>query len=429
MFVQVHPQKKRILFQYLKPILLRDSFKQVGIYTITGSLAKVISFAALPFFVNTLSAGDIGILTIFSSCIVFLSPIVSLGVLYTISVDYFTLSKQQYAVVFSSSLLIPLSLCFLLVPLLYIFSEPLAILFNFPQQFFWLIPLCLFFNFCFEAFVIVLRNKNNVNLFAGISLLKIVLEITVAILLIIFIYRNWYGRALGFLFAGAVVVALFFIYMRKNRFLVKRFSFAALKSELSFGLSGLVLQTAIFFVTGSDKFFVMAFFGKEQAGYYSVASTFAAIQFIICTSLSLYLSPVLFKGFAENKKWKDLRPVHLKYTAAMSVTFLATIIFTYLVYSFILKASYKQYINYAFLLSISSFIWTICNLFLQYLIFTKSKKLILVLSVTIITISITLNYFAAKYFPIEWLCVVQTLTVTILLFIILLFNNKLNYFR
>ncbi len=417
------------MFQNVKSLFLKNSFKQVGVYTATGSLAKVISFAALPFFVNTLSEGDIGILTIFNNCIVFLSPIISLGVLYTISVDYFKLDKQQFAVVFSSSLLVPLLLSIVLVPILYLFSEPLAALFSFPVQFFWLIPLCLFLNFCVEAFIIILRNKNNVKLFAAVSLLKVLLEITAAILFIIFLYRNWYGRALGFLLACSVITVIFFYYIKKTHLLVKEFSFTVLKTELSFGLSGLVLQTAIFFVTGSDKFFVMAFFGKEQAGYYSVASTFASVQFIICTSLLLYLSPLLFKSFAENKKWKDLRHLHFKYVAALGLTFLASIVFTYLVYSFILKPSYKQYINYAYLLSISSFIWTICNLFLQYLIFTKNKRIIFMLSISITIISITLNYLTAKFMAIQWLCVVQIVTTLLLLFTILSFNKKLKYFN
>jgi O-antigen/teichoic acid export membrane protein len=117
----------------------------VGVYSITGSLCKAISFAALPFFFNTLNEGDIGILNIFGNSIVFLMPVISMGVLYTISIDYFKLSKEQYARVFSTSLLIPVVLSLLLIPVLYLFRAPLGSIFNFQQNFFWLIPCCLFF--------------------------------------------------------------------------------------------------------------------------------------------------------------------------------------------------------------------------------------------------------------------------------------------
>jgi hypothetical protein len=83
------------LLQKLKSIFYTSSFRQVSLYTITGTLTKIISFAALPFFVNTLSEGDIGILNIFNSSIIFLTPIISMGALYTISVDYFKLTRTD----------------------------------------------------------------------------------------------------------------------------------------------------------------------------------------------------------------------------------------------------------------------------------------------------------------------------------------------
>jgi O-antigen/teichoic acid export membrane protein len=417
------------LFQNLKSILLKDSFKQVGVYTITGSLSKIISFCALPFFVNTLTAGDIGILTIFSNSIVFLSPIISLGVLYTISIDYFTLPKEKYSIVFSTSLVVPVFFCVLLIPLLYIFKVPLEKTFNFQQPFFWLIPACLFLNFCFEAFAILMRNKNEVRLFAIVSLIKVLLEIGLSILLIIFIYRNWYSRALGFLLSGMVVAFLFFMYIKKENFLVGNINFKGLKKELYFGLSGLLLQTAIFFICTADKFFVMTFFGKEQAGYYSVASTFAAIQFIVCTSLLQYLSPLLYKNFAELQKWKMLKSIYYKYFATMFATFIGVLIFTFIVYNFILKTAYKEYLFYAYLLGLSSFIWTVCNIFLQYLIFSKNKKVIFQLSIITILVSITLNYLSSRYLTIQWLCVMQIISTLFLLVVILIFNKKLKYFN
>ena len=352
-----------------------------------------------------------------------------MGILYTISIDYFILPKDKYAIAFSTSLIVPVFLCFLLVPLLYIFKAPLEKTFNFQQPFFWLIPACLFFNFCFEAFTILMRNKNNLRLFAIVSLLKVFLEIGLSILLILFIYRNWHSRAFGFLLSGMVVTCLFYIYIKKENFLVWSISFKVLKKELYFGVSGLLLQTAIFFVGTADKFFVMAFFGKEQAGYYSVASTFAAIQYIVCISLLQYLSPILYKKFAELQKWETLKSIYFKYFATMFVTFIGVIIFTYIVYNYFLKAAYKEYLFYTYLLGVSSLIWTICNIFLQYLVFTKSKKIIFQLSIIIIFISVTLNYLTSKYLNIQWLCIVQIFTTLLLLFIILIFNKKLNYFN
>ena len=351
-----------------------------------------------------------------------------MGVLYTISIDYFKLSKENYARVFSTGLIIPVMLSFLLMPLLWFFRAQLERAFNFQWDFFWLIPISLLLNFCFEAFIILIRNQNNVKLFAIVSFLKVLLEVGLSVVFIIFIYRNWYSRALAYVLSGLVVGGLFLYHIQKHQFLVKSINRKILRSELYFGLSGLVLQTAIFFIGTSDKFFVMSFFGKEQAGYYAVASTFATIQYIVCISLLQYLQPVLFKKFADLQNWGSLKNLYYKYFLGMGITFLIVNLFTFLVYHFILKAAYKEYLFYFYVLSISSFIWTIANIFLQYIVFNKTRNIIFLFSIICISLSISVNYICSKYLGIYWLGVGQVFTNIAVLFILLFFNRRLNFF-
>lgn len=416
------------MLQKLKEILSKDSLKQVGVYTITGSVCKAISFAALPFFVNMLSEGDIGILNIFSNSIVFLTPIVSMGVLYTISIDYFKLPKEKFAVVFSTSLIIPLVFCVLLTPMLYFLRTPLENQFQFQYNFFWLIPICLFLNFCFEAFIVIIRNQNKVQLFTKAYILKVVVEIGLSIIFILFFYKSWYGRALGFLIAGIAVGWLFFYHVKKQGFLVNTIDYTILKSELYFGLSGMILQTAVFFMNSSDKFFVIANFGKEQAGYYAVASTFATIQFLICASLLQYLQPVLYKRYAKLQTWQQVKGLYTKYAIAMFVTLIAVVLFAYVVYTYILKSTYKEYLHYFYILSISAFVWTISNVFLQFIVFNKNKKIIFQFSVLSIFVSFGVNFFCAKYYDVTALAWGQVFTNLIAFLLILYFDKKLNYF-
>ena len=416
------------LLQKLKSVLTTSSFRQVSLYTITGTLTKIISFAALPFFVNTLSEGDIGILNIFNSSIIFLTPVISMGALYTISVDYFKLTKPDYATVFSTSFLIPAIVSLLLIPLFFIFWQPLSKAFSFQHQFVWLIPVCLFLNFCFEAFIILLRIQNKVRLFATITLLKIVVEISLAVILILFAYVSWYSRALGYFISILMIGIIFFFYIKKNSLLVKKLDFKILKKELLFGLSGLLLQTSVFFISTSDKFFVMAHFGKVQAGFYSIAGTFATIQYIVSSSMMQYLQPVLYKKFAEKQKWKSVRGLYKKYILVMLATSFVLFFFTIAAYHYLLKESYSDYLHYFYLLCISSFIWSVSNIFLQHIIFNKHKKVIFWLSATTIFFAVCINYFTAQFLNINWLCVGQIVTNIFVLSLILYYNKKLNFF-
>jgi len=417
------------LLQKLQSLVQKNSFKQVGLYTAAGTLAKVISFAALPFFVNVLSEGDIGILNIFNSSIVFLTPIISMGVLYTISVDFFKLPKEDYARVFSTGFLIPIVFSILLVPVFYIFREPLLRTFNFQYQFIWLIPLCLFLNFCYEAYIILLRMNNKARQFAFMSLLKITVEILLSILLVVYVYQNWYSRALSYMISAAVIGVLFFIFAKKNGFLVRKFDKGLLKEELSFGLSGLLLQTAVFFIGTSDKFFVMAFFGKEQAGFYSIAAVFASVLFIISASLMQYLQPILYKKFAEKQGWQNLKGLYKKYILAMFGTAVLLVIFTWFAYHFLLKPSYRDYINYFYILCGSGFIWSVSNLFLQYIIFHKQKKVIAWFSAMSIAVALLVNYGMVHYFDMRALCFGQVITNVLVLAASLYYSKRLKCFE
>ncbi|WP_255153864.1 oligosaccharide flippase family protein [Ferruginibacter sp. HRS2-29] len=400
----------------------------MGLYTAAGTLAKVISFAALPFFVNVLSEGDIGILNIFNSSIVFLTPIISMGVLYTISVDFFKLPKEDYARVFSTGFLIPIVFSLLLVPVFYIFREPLLRTFHFQYQFVWLIPLCLFLNFCYEAYIILLRMNNKARQFAFMSLLKITVEITLAIILVVFVYQNWYSRALSYVISAALIAILFFFFAIKNGFLVRKFDKKLLKEELSFGLSGLLLQTAVFFIGTSDKFFVMAYFGKDQAGFYSIAAVFASVLFIISSSLMQYLQPILYKKFAEKQGWQNVKGLYKKYMLAMLGTAMLLIAFTWFAYRFILKSSYWEYIHYFYVLCASGFIWSVSNLFLQYIIFHKRKKVIVWFSVMSILLALLVNFSMVHYFSMTALCFGQVITNVLVLGASLYYSWKLKFF-
>jgi O-antigen/teichoic acid export membrane protein len=416
------------LLQKIKSILFRKSLQQVGVYTVTGSLCKAISFAALPFFVNMLSEGDIGILNIYSNCIVFLTPIVSMGVLYTIAIDYFKLPRAEYARIFSTGLLIPVTLSILLIPVLYLLRIPLEKAFNFQPDFIWLIPIGLILNFCFEAFIILIRNQNKVKLFAIVSLLKVLIEVSLSVLFIVWLWHSWYSRALAFVTAGIAISTMFIYHIQKQGFLVPVIDRKVLRNEVVFGLSGMALQTAIFFINTSDKFFVMSFFGKNQAGYYAVASTFATVQYIVCMSLMQYLQPILFSRFADGKKWKYVKGLFYKYILVMIATLLAVTVFTITVYSFLLKSAYKPYLHYFYILSIASFLWTIAYLFLQYIVFHKNKKILFQLAAISIAVAISINYIGSSIFNMNWLAGGQIVINIIVVSIVLLFNKKLGFF-
>lgn len=414
-----------------KLLLLKQkkSIKHVSIYTLTGSLTKIISFAALPLFVNYLSEADIGTLNIFSNTIVFLTPISSLGVLYTISVDYFKKPKEEFPQILSSSLIIPFVSIILLTPILFVFRDLLHKTFNFQPEFLWMIPVCLFLNFCFEAFIIVLRNEERVKTFSSVLLTRTVIEISLALFFIVFIYTTWYGRALGYLTSSVVIAILFFFHLYKKGYLTKKIKLSLIRKEVAFGLAGLLLQASIFFLNTSDKFFVMAQFGPTQTGFYAIASTFATVLFILSGSMMLYLKPKLYPRFANNERWHGMKTLYKKYIVLLSLAAVGVYVFSKLTYIFLLKHSYSAYFYLVTPILISCLIWTISNLFLQYLIFQKDKKKLGLIALVAIVIAVTMNLVTTRTLGLNFVGYGLIVTNMLVLMIILLFNYRQGFFR
>ena len=108
--------------------------------------------------------------------------------------DYFKYERNEFAKRLSSILVLPLIFCLLSILLLSSFFEILQANFQFHPAFIWLIPCCTFLNIFFEGYLILCRNENNVKMFSLTCLAKSFLEIGIAVLLILFVAKNWMSR-------------------------------------------------------------------------------------------------------------------------------------------------------------------------------------------------------------------------------------------
>lgn len=326
-------------------------------------------------------------------------------------------------------MLIPLSVVILITPLLYIFRDTLYRLFEYQPEFLWMIPSFLVFNYCYEALFVLLIIEKKTKQMALMTVIRTGVEIIFSFLLIYTLFPTWYGRALGYGIGMFVMTNIFIRYVIKNKFLTRNINTRLLRRELTFGVAGFSLQMAIFFLISSDKFFVMVNYGKTMAGFYSVAATFATIQYIFSSSLLQYLQPIIYKSFSEGKYWSKVKPLFMKYVLIMASVLFLLILITTFIYHYIIKESYKEHIYVFYILATSTFIWSISNLFLQTIIYHKNKRIISTLSAIIIILAFSINYFTSKHLNIFWLGIGQIFSNSIMLLLVLYFSQKSGFFH
>jgi hypothetical protein len=81
----------------IKKLYNNPSVKSVGIYTFTNFFSKAVSFLLLFVFTNPLyiSPSENGLLSLFSTSLLLLMPFLSMGIIHSVSADFYKLEKRR----------------------------------------------------------------------------------------------------------------------------------------------------------------------------------------------------------------------------------------------------------------------------------------------------------------------------------------------
>lgn len=404
--------------------------RSLGVYTITNFLGKGVAFLLLPFFTHVLTKSDMGVLSLFSSAVIFLVPFVSMGVLQSINADFFKLDKPAFNTAFTTSLLLPVCILLLSLGLFWAFGDVLQERYHLPASFVWIIPLAAFLSFFFEHFISMIRNNNLTNRFMQVVLGRLFVEIALAIGLILVFKWGWEGRIAGILvsYALTALLALYFFY--RKGYLSGGFSKAIIRDELIYSVPIIVMQFSVFCMNSSDSFFLSHFTGAKDnnagVGVYSIACIFASIILTLCSSLLQFITPKIYGFLSEaTVNRAAVRKYFLLYAGIMAGGWLLLLVAIPIAYRLFIPSSYFGGLDYYYLLCTGYFFWTIAYFFyMTALLYHKKKRMILLLSLCSILISLTNNYFFIRQWGAKGAAIADCTSYFIILLITLFFTRK-----
>ena len=373
--------------------------KSLGIYTFTNFFGKGVAFLLLPYFTYVLTKSDIGLISLFSSSMIFLIPFISMGVLQSASTDFFKLNKKDFKDYFTSSLLLPVTVFVLSLGLFYLFKNSLIKEYHFPASFIWLIPVVTFLSFISQHVINLIRNEEKPKLFMATVLGRLFFEIALAILLISGLKMAWEGRVIGIAISFAIFNVYAFYYFISKGYLFGKIKQQVIKEELIFSLPIILMQCSVFCMNYSDVFFLSRFTSDNNAevGVYSIACIFASVILTLGSALIQYIHPKIFRALSQPViDYAVIRKNFILYIVIMTAGLLLLLAFVPLAYQFVIPRNYSAGLNYYYLLCIGYFFWGIAYLFFSFLLYFKQKKKIIFLSAAFIIISLTSNYFFIK---------------------------------
>jgi len=373
--------------------------KSFSVYVFTMFFTAGVSFATFSLLTRHLNEVDYGIINLYSSTSILLVAFISCGVQFVLNVDYFKLPKEQYRKRFSNSIIIPLIIFFILTIGFLVFNYPIQRLVKSNFLFTAIMPLTCLLVLVNDIVLGLIRNREKHFLFAGFSISKSLLEVSLAILFIVFMGWDWEGRLAGSFITLVCSCTFVFFLFRRWGFLTTEISLNEIKPVFKYGLPFIPERLAVFFMFYSDRFFIDYFEGTADVGFYSAGAQIAIILNLVCHSLNSTFYPYFYKRLANDKTdYVGLRRGILAFGGIATITMLGLIAVTPLVFKYFVGSAFKPGQKYAIYLVISFFFWAIYNMLLPFLLNKKKNKLIMSISIVGMLLSIGLNFYNVRHF-------------------------------
>ena len=378
------------------------TIRSVGIYIFTSFFSKGIAFLLIPLFTNPayLTPKDNGVLSLFSSAIMFLTPFLTLGMVQSASADFFKKEKREFATANTSNIIIGFFLMLVGMGLLFLIKDYLKTKFDLPGPFVFVLPFIVFQIFFSEQLLVLIRNRNEVNVYAASNITKALIEYGLAVVLIVFFYKAWQGRVWG-IAISLVVLNLFGVwYYLKNNYWSFNFKLSYFSEEIKFGIPIIAFQLAVFLLGSTNKLFLAVFdVDKSQLGIYAIASIMGTLIGTLGASILLYVQPKLYRILSSGTATPEvIKKEFTRYVLLLFLCSIACIGAVVFLYYFFINTLYFGGMPWFFIVSISSFIWMVNSFFFLFLLYQKAKKKIFVLSIASISCSLIVNIIMVKNF-------------------------------
>lgn len=357
----------------------------------------------MPFLSHYIEPAGYGVLSLFNTYVMIVSPLISVTSYGLISVEYYKLKdRNEFSKLFSSIQFIPVfGFVLLLIPCV-IFSSQLSSALELTYgNGFWLLMLLIFSLLITysEVFLSYLVIQKKPGLYAIISIVRSVVEISLTFLFVAVFKWGWQGRLYAWL---AILVLLFLcgvIYFRKEKVWKLKIDAGYIKAGLAFGFPLLLHNIGKFIINQSDRIFIAKMISLKEAGIYNVGYQVGSIMLILVTAFGSSYTPFLYERLSETSQDK-------KGIAKMSSGFIVFMIAVLMVMTLLspwffrvfMDEKYAAGTKYVFWTGLAYLFWGVYIIFSAYLFYFKKTKFLAFLALFNVVVNITLNYLLIQHF-------------------------------
>jgi O-antigen/teichoic acid export membrane protein len=236
---------------------------------------QVVMVLSIPVFTKLLSPSDFGIYEVYNNTVRFLGVIISLN-LYAGFYRYYFEEHIDKRILMQFLLRIAFISFIIGIVLLYVFKSQLLRLANLPEELFIWIPIGIFSTIIFNFFT-TYNNAQQFSTRAGIWQLVIqILRVAFAILFVLFVSKNYFGRIVGeniVLFIISILLVV--LYFRK--YIGWKENLADKMQIIKYSAGFIPIGLSSYIVSYVDLVLINNLQGSNASGVYSYAYKFAII--------------------------------------------------------------------------------------------------------------------------------------------------------
>ena len=402
--------------------------KSFSIYTLTSLVNASLPFLLLPVLTAYLTPSEYGLLAIIQIFIVFTIPIVSLNINSAIQVNYHHLNNNEFAVLVSSILLIPLSSIIFVLCAFFFFAPAIRIFIDIPTPWILLIPLIAIMQVVPQTVLYIYMMSERAVGYGKFQISLSALNLLLSLLLVVIFLLGWKGRLLAILFSYSIytVIGLYLLYKMKLLVLEidKKYIIEALKLGAPLILH--VVSGILFMM--SDRLFISYYLGNSEVGMYAVGAQVAMIAMIVQQSFNQAWVPFLFKNLKTNVYENDIKIVKISYVVFLFFMMLPFIVYllSYPVFDWLIDKKFSEARQYVFWIAIGYSLMGMYKVVTNYIFYEKRTGLLSVLTFSSLILNLILNYIFIHKFGTMGVAYATAITVGVFFVVVFLVARKVH---
>lgn len=377
--------------------------RQIFSYSAFNVANAAVPFLLLPILTAYLLPEAFGVLSLVMMLQALMLPVISMGAQGLVTIEYSKLSQDEFKQFVSSIVWLPVIGFFVVIPLLFFFSTPLASLFNIPE--FWVTASAVFV--LLQALTILMpvlfQAKQQLMAYGMYKIGMTLVNILLSLYFIIALKHGWEGRLWGLLGSLLIFNVVSLVILFREGLLGLHISSTYMLEAIGFGIPLIPHAVSGIMLSMADRVFLVNLASKEAVGIYSVAYQIASAVMIIMSSVNQAWAPHLFAQLNSaptiEKKQKLVKNTY-KIMAFMLLGALVFIGLVPILYHFFIAKIYVKGQPVAMLIALALLFQGFYFMVTNYIFYVKKTYLLSIMTAISALIVMLLNYILIPIFGI-----------------------------